>query len=81
MILILCSIDAGWSSPEACQAHNLKVAGSNPAPATNLFREKYKTIIVVVLIHRLLRSYFAIGNSPKAETELLKLFFLKKKLD
>ena len=27
--------DAGWSSPVARQAHNLKVAGSNPAPATN----------------------------------------------
>ena len=25
---------AGWSSPVAHQAHNLKVAGSNPAPAT-----------------------------------------------
>jgi hypothetical protein len=30
-------IDAGWSSPVARQAHNLKVAGSNPAPATNIF--------------------------------------------
>ena len=29
--------DAGWSSPVARQAHNLKVAGSNPAPATNFF--------------------------------------------
>ena len=28
------AIDAGWSSPVARQAHNLKVAGSNPAPAT-----------------------------------------------
>jgi hypothetical protein len=28
--------DAGWSSPVARQAHNLKVAGSNPAPATNI---------------------------------------------
>ena len=28
--------NAGWSSPVARQAHNLKVAGSNPAPATNL---------------------------------------------
>lgn len=28
--------DAGWSSPVARQAHNLKVAGSNPAPATIL---------------------------------------------
>ena len=28
-------LHAGWSSPVARQAHNLKVAGSNPAPATN----------------------------------------------
>jgi hypothetical protein len=28
--------DAGWSSPVARQAHNLKAAGSNPAPATKL---------------------------------------------
>jgi hypothetical protein len=28
-------VAAGWSSPVARQAHNLKVAGSNPAPATN----------------------------------------------
>ncbi len=26
---------AGWSSPVARQAHNLKVVGSNPTPATN----------------------------------------------
>ena len=31
------SSGAGWSSPVARQAHNLKVAGSNPAPATNFF--------------------------------------------
>ena len=30
----LFSGDAGWSSPVARQAHNLKVVGSNPAPAT-----------------------------------------------
>ena len=30
--------DAGWSSLEARRAHNPKVAGSNPAPATFLFR-------------------------------------------
>ena len=29
---------AGWSSPVARQAHNLKVVGSNPAPATNFRR-------------------------------------------
>src|SRR6185436_4126664 len=27
--------DAGWSSPVARQAHNLKVLGSNPSPATS----------------------------------------------
>ncbi len=27
-------ITAGWSSPVARQAHNLKVVGSNPTPAT-----------------------------------------------
>ncbi len=27
-------VNAGWSSPVARQAHNLKAAGSNPAPAT-----------------------------------------------
>src|SRR6185312_5292864 len=28
------TLDAGWSSPVARQAHNLKVVGSNPTPAT-----------------------------------------------
>ena len=28
-------IDAGWSSPVARWAHNPKVDGSNPSPATN----------------------------------------------
>ena len=30
--------DAGWSSPVARQAHNLKVTGSNPVPATKFLR-------------------------------------------
>ena len=30
------TIGAGWSSPVARQAHNLKVIGSNPIPATKL---------------------------------------------
>ena len=29
-------LSAGWSSPVARQAHNLKVVGSNPTPATNI---------------------------------------------
>ena len=32
------SRDAGWSSPVARQAHNLKVTGSNPVPATKIHR-------------------------------------------
>jgi hypothetical protein len=30
---------AGWSSPVARQAHNLKVIGSNPIPATRQRRQ------------------------------------------
>jgi hypothetical protein len=30
------AVGAGWSSPVARQAHNLKVTGSNPVPATNI---------------------------------------------
>ena len=33
--LIKNSYFAGWSSLVARQAHNLKVLGSNPSPATN----------------------------------------------
>ena len=36
MLLWHFSRDAGWSSPVARWAHNPKVAGSNPAPATIL---------------------------------------------
>ena len=38
--LVLCSksVDAGWSSLVARRAHNPKVVGSNPAPATNLLK-------------------------------------------
>jgi hypothetical protein len=34
---------AGWSSLAARRAHNPKVAGSNPAPATNRFNEAWVT--------------------------------------
>ena len=32
------SSDAGWSSPVARRAHNPKVVGSNPAPATTFVK-------------------------------------------
>ena len=34
---IFLNLDAGWSSPVARQAHNLKVVGSNPTPATTFW--------------------------------------------
>ena len=37
-------LGAGWSSPVARQAHNLKVAGSNPAPATNIQKNAFTAI-------------------------------------
>src|SRR5216683_5308428 len=45
---------AGWSSPVARQAHNLKVVGSNPTPATIikpliLFRDPGAFAIRIVL--------------------------------
>ena len=33
---------AGWSSPVARQAHNLKVVGSNPTPATTTNLSEHK---------------------------------------
>ena len=38
---VVISTDAGWSSPVARRAHNPKVAGSNPAPATNWKARKH----------------------------------------
>src|SRR6056300_1201656 len=34
--------NAGWSSLEARQAHNLKVGGSNPSPATSIMIKKFE---------------------------------------
>ena len=34
VLALIRALIAGWSSLEAREAHNLKVAGSNPAPAT-----------------------------------------------
>ena len=37
--------DAGWSSLVARQAHNLKAAGSNPAPATKRDKHRHPRIL------------------------------------
>tara|TARA_B100000123_G_scaffold238934_1_gene191364 strand:- start:155 stop:376 length:222 start_codon:yes stop_codon:yes gene_type:complete len=41
---------AGWSSLVARQAHNLKVAGSNPAPAPKNYNPTKKKIISPKLV-------------------------------
>ena len=40
---------AGWSSLVARQAHNLKVGGSNPSPATNYPFDLKKFMIIIRL--------------------------------
>ena len=49
--------NAGWSSPVARQAHNLKVIGSNPIPATKFLHE--------------IRSIQAASDTPSAGGVLL----------
>ena len=60
-------LDAGWSSPVARQAHNLKVAGSNPAPATNILClrshsifSNVQTTIILSVIEKLDRNIVSI---------------------
>src|SRR5690349_15524384 len=55
---------AGWSSPVARQAHNLKVVGSNPTPAT---KPSSPTIITHALTRQPVRRLrrFATVASPR----------------
>ena len=48
--------NAGWSSPVARQAHNLKVIGSNPIPATKFGMTGSDTKMA-----RLMRAIFVLG--------------------
>ena len=56
---------AGWSSPVARQAHNLKAAGSNPAPAT--ISNKY-----IKHLHSAQRGAFRIPKSLSTLSQRLK---------
>ena len=66
---------AGWSSPVARQAHNLKVAGSNPAPATNLNPARAglfmsETNVYQVYVIRNAAGKFYIGLSKNVQIRL-----------
>ena len=56
-------LDAGWSSPVARWAHNPKVAGSNPAPATNLLRSQISDLRSYTLI----RGCSSVGRAPRLQ--------------
>ena len=56
--------DAGWSSPVARQAHNLKVVGSNPTPAPNkpLISSRISGAFPLVLVQARLAGMTATVN-------------------
>ena len=56
---------AGWSSPVARWAHNPKVAGSNPVPATNLLGD------VAQLGEHLICIQGVAGSTPVISTSFL----------
>ena len=60
--------DAGWSSPVARWAHNPKVAGSNPAPATKLLIGG----VAQLAEHRVCNAGVR-GSNPLASTTALQI--------
>ncbi len=66
--------DAGWSSLVARRAHNPKVVGSNPAPATTLqlsaiccprqYEQRLTNAILAQLVERNLAKVEVIGSNP-----------------
>ncbi len=63
-------VGAGWSSPVARQAHNLKVAGSNPAPATNT-KARFRAGFFFALRRCDLGRAFAEPDVSRARTDIL----------
>ncbi len=81
--------DAGWSSLVARRAHNPKVVGSNPAPATTLQLnvdlmlysrkdERLAYAILAQLVERNLAKVEVIGSNPMYRSSLL--FIVNKTL-
>ena len=61
------SIDAGWSSSVARRAHNPKVVGSNPAPATkfksHLIRWLFLYALFMFFLSKRIKSIFPLSTS------------------
>ena len=69
-----CALGAGWSSPVARQAHNLKAAGSNPAPATKIskktpYTEKLLAKHEELLAFRRLRQFLKLASRIEVDSE------------
>ena len=64
-------LGAGWSSPVARWAHNPKVAGSNPAPATNLAKCLFGGVAQLAE-HRVCNAGVR-GSNPLASTNESKI--------
>src|SRR6187551_3125428 len=61
--------DAGWSSPVARWAHNPKVAGSNPAPATKFGLSGG----VAQLAEHMVCNHGVRGSNPLTSTKTLSI--------
>ena len=57
-------INAGWSSLEARRAHNPKVAGSNPAPATRTFITTCANAQIAQLVEQRTENPRVAGSIP-----------------
>ena len=68
---------AGWSSLVARRAHNPKVVGSNPAPATNFYLISYVVAGWSSLVARRAHNPKVVGSNPAPATNLLKMQTLK----
>jgi hypothetical protein len=64
--------DAGWSSQVARWAHNPKVAGSNPVPATKFDRFGFTVGDVAQLAERLICIQEVAGSTPVISTKVYK---------
>jgi ribosome maturation factor RimP len=68
------SFDAGWSSLVARRAHNPKVVGSNPAPATNTVLSATNGIDNTMFKKPLLGAFFVVGEYVAVKAQQLQEF-------
>jgi hypothetical protein len=62
--------NAGWSSPVARQAHNLKVIGSNPIPATKLIKNPSNLKRIAGIVFGDSAGWQRIGGARQDEARL-----------